>query len=97
MRFAPVLFLNAVFCHESCESRVRLASLRYMEFGGLYERVPPIGGRAPKDIASRSYPVFNFHNLGMGSALAGGLLAAHATREVPQFRLSAHPDRMALS
>jgi hypothetical protein len=81
--YVQLCFSNAVFCHEFCESRVRLAGLRHMEFGRLHETVSPIGARAQSNNADRSYPVFNFHNLGMGSALGGGLLAAPETSPVP--------------
>jgi hypothetical protein len=74
---SAVLFFNAFLCHEFFESRVRLASLRHTEFGGRYQRASPIGGCAQNNLAGHSYPVFDFHNLGMGSALGSGISAAH--------------------
>jgi hypothetical protein len=74
---SEVLFFNAFLCHEFFESRVRLASLRHTEFGGRYQRASPIGGCAQNNLAGHSYPVFDFHNLGMGSALGSGISAAH--------------------
>jgi hypothetical protein len=83
--------LNAVVCHEFQKGRVRLAVLCRLEFVGLCVRVSKIGGLEKENSASLSRAVFDFHHWGMGSTLVSGLSAAHATSEVPQCRLSAHP------